>query len=129
MGVRRNLVLGGQAGIGAVVAVFAGSTFVAPFSTASQLLGVALTTMVVVAGLALIFELIMLPFGASSLGVRVHRALWSWVALGILGSLGVVSGVLGHGIPGDVMIVFMRVGTFAALVVSALYALRSKRSE
>lgn len=125
---RRNTALWGQAVVGAEVALFVAFTLVAPFSAASALIGTVLTATVLVASLALVFECIMLPFGASALAVNVPRALLPWVALGALGSLSVASGVVGAGLPADTAIALMRVATPAAIVGSAVVLLRSRRA-
>ena len=123
---RRNTALLGQALVGALVAAFAGSTLLAPFSAASAVLGVVLAAAVSVAGLALLFELLMLPFRASAIGVSVPRIIQPWVVLGILGSASVISGVLGRGIPGEMAIVLMRIGTPVAFVASIFIFARSR---
>ncbi len=125
---RRNTALLSQALVGAVVAAFVGSTLVAPFSIASALIGVALIVAVSVAGLALLFEVTMLPFGGSAIGLGVPPVLAPWVVLGVLGSLSVVSGLLELGVPADVAIVLMRAGTLAAFLASGFMFFRSRRA-
>jgi hypothetical protein len=125
---RKNTALLSQALVGAVVAAFVVSTLLAPFSIASALIGGALTAAVGVAGLALLFEVTMLPFGGSAIGLGVPPVLAPWVLLGVLGSLSVVSGLVELGVPADVAIVLMRAGTPAAFVASGFMFLRSRRA-
>ncbi len=108
---RRNVALLAQVGVGTITAAFVVATALAPFGTVSFFLGTALTTAATLGAVALLFEVLMLPFGASAFGVRIHRCAVPWAMLGVLGSASVVFGAFEFGPPGHWTIWTLRLAT------------------
>lgn len=117
--IRRNIALLAQAGVGAITALFVASTAVAPFAKASALLAIALTTAASLGAVALVFECVMLPFGASGIGARVRPFAIPWAILGSLGTASILLGEFDIGLPGQSTIWILRAATVLTLLLSA----------
>lgn len=115
---RRNTALLAQVGVGVVTAAFVFLATIAPFGKASFVAGTALTAVAVLAAVALVFECVMIPFGASAIRAPIRAVAIPFALLGVLGSASVVFGAFEFGPLGQWTTVALRIATPVAAVAT-----------